>query len=822
MTPATPEDYLDVLRLWSDWTVAQRFPTVGPSRLVEISRDPQGWSTAALTPVEAGWAPTIQHLLDQVALGVRPQIAVAHLPDRLRRAPDVPDDEPPTTPATEPASGAHADSAAADDPLARLTALLFEWRTEQIARGVEGADTIRDVTLRKLAELGWTDAARIQGRLTGPAAGALALEIAQVIAGFKGEASQAPAAAATPPASTTAPPAPPQASTPEWSTPTPPTPEPAPSSRPASTAPPADAASPSVTPAPPPPMAPPPMAPGRTWSHDDFAVYDYPETDVQPGRITVAPVGDAVRLTWDDWPAAAGEMVLYRVVSSDDVAPYKPESGELLDVTTTPSHTDGRFLSSAVRIYQVWVHVGADEASARAAQPIQWAGGEEVSPVDKMRLSEESGRVIGEWEVFPGTRSVRIFRIPLDGGGPPTASPSNQILTDQANLTGFVDAAVPRGKRFLYSVQAEVMVNESARLSRAIKKDILVSVDLVPITDLAVEMAESGSTFNLRWTTPKEGQQVRIHRFPAPPPAGLENEDRDESAITVQGFTEETRIKDPVTALDPETSQITGVLWPPTWERAYLTPVTTFNGRVRIGTTQVQTRPLPAVIEPRIVERFNTELITFGWPVGAAAVQVFVGPKTLPPEQICAQPQSFAEVTASTHRRDGAIILPQALPGNGCTVCLVPVAYSRGEQIRGEIATLDYPGLARVFYWFDAVATPNPMSRVLRLVMRSYTEIANPPALVLVANPQRLPLDSRDGQILQFHHRGQSLPHCDLPRIPHGTHPTEYTVDLGDTYAFIRLFVHEAGEVTPAMAVHDPALTQLMRFQPPLPPGEPV
>lgn len=787
MPTTNPEDYVAVLHHWLSWADAQGFPAPEPQRVVEISRDPQRWAQGSLTPVEAGWRGTIDHLLTQTTLGVRPELAVAHLPDRLRRAPDLPAEAPPAT----------TSDSADDDPEAALLRALFDWRTKQIAQGTEGADGVKDVTLRRLVRHKTTRAEQIQGRLTGPGAPNLAAQIAAVIARFHGTNDTSDTVATAPERASDSPSTAPRH---RQATPTSP---PAPPSTP----------SPTTTPAGPIPTS-------RSWTHADFVAFDFSEADVEPGRIAVAPDGDGVRLTWEPYSAAPGDIVLYRVVASDEIAPYKPESGELLDVTTTTSVTDGRFPTSAIRFYQVWVHVGPDEESATGRQAVQWAVGEEVSPVDNMVLSEESGRVIGEWDVFPNTRTVRIFRIPLDGGAPPISNPSNQILTDQANLAGFVDAHVPRGKRFLYSVQAEVVVNESARLSRPLKQDILVSVDLVPVTDLTVTMDESNTTFNLSWTTPTQGQQVRIHRFDAPPPAGLQNEDRDESAITVAGFTEENRIKNPVTALDPTTSQITGVLWPSSWERAYLTPVTASNGRVRIGTTAVHTRPLPPVTEPRIVERFNTELITFGWPSGAAAVQVFVGHATLSAEQICAQ-APFAEVTVSAHRRDGAIILPQPFPANGCTVCLVPIAYSRGEQIRGEVTTLSYPGLDRLRYWFDPVETPNPASRVLRLVMHSPNELLDPPALVLVANQQRLPLDSRDGQHLQFDVRGQRLPHCDLPRIPQGTHPTDFTVDLGTTYAYIRLFVHEAQEGHRALALHDPEMYQLYQFTPPPPPGAP-
>ena len=131
---------------------------------------------------------------------------------------------------------------------------------------------------------------------------------------------------------------------------------------------------------------------------------------------------------------AGGEL------SGDGEQPYKPEVGEQVAVTVGTSTEDTRFLTTAVRHYQVWAHVGADEVQARASQPVKWAVGEEISPVEDMRLTEDEGRVVGEWSVFSGTRAVRVFRIPLDEGGPITTDPRYQISITDHNLTGFVDA----------------------------------------------------------------------------------------------------------------------------------------------------------------------------------------------------------------------------------------------------------------------------------------------------------------------------------------------------------------------------------------------
>lgn len=121
------------------------------------------------------------------------------------------------------------------------------------------------------------------------------------------------------------------------------------------------------------------------------------------------------------------------------------------------------------------------------------------------------------------------------------------------------------------------------------------------------------------------------------------------------------------------------------------------SGKARIGMTRVLARPLSAVVEPRIVERFHCEMITFGWPRGAAAVRAYIGQPGVPSEQLC-HGRPFGEVSAEQYQRDGALILARPLTLKGCQVALVAVSYSAGREITGEPVGITYPGLARIAY----------------------------------------------------------------------------------------------------------------------------
>ncbi|MFT3660656.1 MAG: hypothetical protein QM809_04480 [Gordonia sp. (in: high G+C Gram-positive bacteria)] len=817
---------VDVLLAWAaDLTERGGRPPIR-ERLLAIADAPRPW--VPTSPSETPLAEVINHLIDQTELGVLPAAAVAMLPDHLRAAglaapstltagtPDpVPADPvtaPPAATSPVPASAPGPEPVPQPEPTAPpvdTNALTLEaliaWRKQQTELGAPGAETIRDMTFKNLLKFGLTTPEQIRGALTGSAA-ELADDIAAVIARIAAVATGSGAPTAT--AAVVESPDPavhePAAVVPET---------------PAAPVPPTRTASLSADTG----ISHAPAAPMLSFTHDDFCAFAF-ESDPDPNPLRVDQRTTAIRLAWEPMEAPPGQIVVYRLVSSDDSVPYKPEAGELLYAAAGTDFTDGRFLTTAVRSYQVWAHVGPDSASAREEQPTLWAQGEAISPVDDFEIFEEDGRVIGQWSSRQGTVAVRVTRRVLDGPG----GGQQQVSTTDLNLTGFVDPDVPRGQRFLYRAESEVSVGGATRLSPPVQREILVSVSLTQVTDLAATAREN--SFDAWWTTPEAGQTVRIYRFDSQPPAGLDTEDREESVLTAAGFVEESRIKDPVQTPEPGKSKISGVRWPADWERVYLVPVTWYNGMARVGRHQVLIRPLSAVTAPRLIERVNTQLITFGWPEGAADVKVYVGVEGVPIDQILAH-QPFAEVTAAQYRRDGAIILRRPLQNKGCVVYLVPVAFSRAEQLRGEPKALTYPGLFRARYELWPVppgnlppGTPPPVPERFRLAVQSDNDVLDPPPLVAVFNPDRLPLHPQDGHWLPFHDRGEQRPFAKLAQLPRSDRPlpTDFELDLRGRRGFFRVFTNSAqvGDGDgPRLALLDPPLRHLFHTPPMPPPG---
>lgn len=259
-----------------------------------------------------------------------------------------------------------------------------------------------------------------------------------------------------------------------------------------------------------------------------------------------------------------------------------------------------------------------------------------------------------------------------------------------------------------------------------------------------------------------------------------------------------------------------GVPWPSGWDRAYLTPVTVASGKARIGKTQVLARPLPSVVDPRIVERFHCEMITFGWPRGAAAVRAYIGQPGVPAEQLC-HGRPFGEVSAEQYERDGALILARPLTLKGCQVVLVAVSYSGGREIVGEPVGLQYPGLARLAYKLEPLEAA-PGQHVVRLLLHSESAVMDLPPLVLVHRPDRLPLDAADGRTMRFYtDSGQLVPHCQITgELLPGEHQTEWVADLTGVSGYVRLFVHDGGRRGGRpIAVLDPPMANLRLVPPP-------
>lgn len=489
----------------------------------------------------------------------------------------------------------------------------------------------------------------------------------------------------------------------------------------------------------------------------DFAAYTFGEQPGLPATITPKSRGDATQevagyeLAWPPYPPTADTgdvVVVYRLVSEEDSAPYSPDRARLVAATTVTSAVDTAPGSGAVRYYQVWVNVGATRAEALAAQPIKHAEGVVVSPVRDCVVRQDSGRVIGSWTVPAAVSAVFVSRIPSHDAK--REGPQHRILLDRDNLAGFVDLDAAPGQRYVYRVRAAVPVDGVLRLSGAVDTEVDIAAVLTPVTDLSVTaILTADGIFELSWTAPPVGQ-VAIYRGQSGPMAGAQSVELAEAALEQVGLTPDLRLTQPVTgtAVAPgqTRSVMTGVSWPDGWSRAYFTPVTLMAGRALLGTTLGSVRT-GVIRDVDLTEYCNKQVLTFDWPEGAAMVVVYLAPKGYDARHGLTG-TSF-EITLEQYEKYGGLQLANGkLPVGGCSLHLVPVAFSAGRRSVGAVRSIEYAGLLRLQYAVRLGRDHEGRPSHATIYLRSEHDLPGSPAFVLINHPDRIPLSHTDGEAI--------------------------------------------------------------------------
>lgn len=545
-----------------------------------------------------------------------------------------------------------------------------------------------------------------------------------------------------------------------------------------------------------------------------FALFEYGPSSSQAGAIVIGKTADGSRrYSWSPVVTSC-PVAIYRVVSGEDHPPYSPDQAEVVAITSLTAATDDRPARSAVRYVQVWVNQGATSAEAVAAQPVLHAEGAFVSDVQNVEIREDEGRVIGQWTALPGTRNVQVFRLPAEKAAYSSGDPQYRIQTLTNNLGGFVDGEAERGREYLYQVYAEAVVNGVARLSSPVVRPLRVSAVLKPVTDLTA--VEHGSEldvpcFDLQWAIPPGGTVV-IHRNALPPEAGVELEPRSTATLAQHGLGEESRLAHPI-VVDGSRALMEGVPRPAGWTRAYFTPVTILDDMAHVGITISKSWRDP-VRNPKILERVNSQILTFEWPDGAAAVLVYVGKPGLEPEYAMAGHPY--EVTEPDYHQRGGMHFASTLPWEGCDLHLVPVSFEAGKRIAGAPTTISYSKILRLRY--QVTTKKNLLGGLSGLAVG--VEPINPtpsmPSFVLVYNPKRLPLTISDGVPLSMMSDldGGPAPARRFTPRPEGmglwkTEPESWQQTVEPDGGYIRLFADLPPDVLRTVALLDPPMKTL-------------
>lgn len=490
-----------------------------------------------------------------------------------------------------------------------------------------------------------------------------------------------------------------------------------------------------------------------------FARYAFEASGHEVAPLTLRRVADeaagapVLQASWPPFvPAGDGAAgyVVYRLVSSDDGRGYSPDRGDLVQVTTDTTAFDDRPLAAAVRHLQVWANAGASPSEAYAAQPLLHAAGVVVSTVLDVDIREDSGRVIGRWTALPGVDTVRVYRVPAELAA--HDGPAFRIAADEANLSGFVDRDAERGGRYVYRVRCEVEVDGVIRLSEAVQVDIQVSAVREPVTDLTLRLHgdPDGEAVDLEWTPPRFGH-VLLFRTPEPPSADAQAGDLERCVLDQVGLDSAAQLGQPVSERVDERGEpramMAGVPWPDGWSRAYFTPVTLLDDRARLGrpVSAVRTKPITDVA---LLEYCNKQVLTFDWPQGAASVMVYIAPKGHDPRD--GLTGRCYEIALDDYQRYGGMRFVGNLPNGGCSLHLVPVAFSGGRRVLGTPVSIEYGGLLRLWYDVRVLRDEVGLPLSAAVTIRAESDANGSPPFVLVNNPERIPLTAHDGDAVDM------------------------------------------------------------------------
>jgi hypothetical protein len=243
---------------------------------------------------------------------------------------------------------------------------------------------------------------------------------------------------------------------------------------------------------------------------------------------------------------------------------------------------------------------------------------------------------------------------------------------------------------------------------------------------------------------------VVVYRSPTGPAAGAEAAELPEDALDQVGLSPELRLAQPISEERTEDGGIRasmpGVAWPDRWSRAYFTPVTLIDGMAMLGTTFSTVRT-GVIRDIELAEYCNKQVLTFDWPDGAAAVAVHVAPKGYDPRDGLAGSQSY-EITLEEYEKYGGLQLAGQLPVHGCSLHLVPVAFTGGRRVTGAVASIEYQGLLRLQYAVRVGRDADGRPFTATIAVRSEYDLPGSPAFVLVNNPHRIPLSVHDGDLV--------------------------------------------------------------------------
>lgn len=533
-----------------------------------------------------------------------------------------------------------------------------------------------------------------------------------------------------------------------------------------------------------------------------FAPFDWDNfAEVDPAAVaplSVNAVEDSYMLRWDDADSGAGHT-LYRVLSAPDGwALMSPDLAQLVGVTDQTVAATSLYPTSAVTYLSVFVNSGPDETTARAAQPSVHAKGQIIWPPTQFRVDVDAvGRVVGKFTAPPGAHVEVQRRLATDfpGYNPARRLSANATVAS----TGFVDGAPPLAQDVVYAVYTSTTLPTGETVSSLpVEQTIRVTPPPAP-PQLQVTRSDTGF-YDLSWTAPQFGT-VEIFMLGESLPPGFADEVRTRGQLEGEKLTSEAMLLYPVLS-EGDRQVMRGCSSNPDWVQTHFFAAHVVDeDHIGIGAAVKQV-VVPAPTHMELIERVDSEIITFAWPKGVGLLEVYRGPRGSDGLDLTVN-EPMMSLTEDAYFRMGGMHLTDTLPPNGCSLHLYGVVYTP-EALRSDPVTIDYPGIVRVRYrlvWVGAngAQVTRPEAVGLRVEIHS-DETLQGVQMSLVSHPNRLPLHPQEV--------GGSLIAAEMVSVNAYSTGVAFSLPVTAVTGWVRLFVtniEQAGQY----AILDPPVDSL-------------
>ncbi|SPT52939.1 Uncharacterised protein [Actinomyces bovis] len=513
--------------------------------------------------------------------------------------------------------------------------------------------------------------------------------------------------------------------------------------------------------------------PTYDFSRDDL---DSAEAEGQHIPVTVERFEDRLRYTWPD----PGEGEVYRVIVSDMEDPYSPDDFEEVAATRSTQAWDSTPTTTAVRFVTVWAYQCIGDSLGQCRRVASKVVVHDLQDWE-LNMEQETGSVVGSWvpPVAPAglTAKVLAARLPLDQ--PPGRFIRNASWLSYEipnNGSGFRDSEVVGGKKYNYVAAVEVTSNGQVHSSKPVLRSIVPEVVVERIADLtAVEVPDPDglrpSTLTVSWS---QDPNTKVALYRTQKPVSAEARSRDEIPVTSladANLTEDSRISTKLAQLAeiPGSTRcqltLTDVPWPDgeDWDAVYLTPVTLRSEDLAVIGTPLRLKRAGGVRNLTLVRRLSWDLVTFTWPGDAASVELR---HTLPGQTMDPATPPVLTVDKELYRDRGGFVLSPALPPQGGALHLNSLTYLEGKQIPSPVASvvvpprwvyayqLDWPGEVFGLKGFGRAAAAVLRQTYVEVQVRAlqgFTDPRGAVSMVLLHNPERLPLSPEDGEAVPLY-----------------------------------------------------------------------